>query len=132
GARPAPSRGTTVPPSRPPAPALIRPPGLGTIVPAGVHPGPRQTRCKAGQSMEQTYFRRGFGLKQAVGPLLDAVYHSALVQQIRDRGHSARFGRITIRLAAEFGFCYGVDRAVEYAYQTAYKFPDRRRSEEHT
>jgi len=76
--------------------------------------------------MEQTYFRRGFGLKQAVGPLLDAEYHSALVQQIRDRGHSARFGRITIRLAAEFGFCYGVDRAVEYAYQTAYKFPDRR------
>jgi len=76
--------------------------------------------------MEQTYFRRGFGLKQAVGPLLDAEYHSSLVQDIRDRGHRAEFGRITIRLAAEFGFCYGVDRAVEYAYQTAHKFPDRR------
>lgn len=36
------------------------------------------------------------------------------------------FGDITVRLAEEFGFCYGVDRAVDYAYQTAMKFPDRR------
>jgi 4-hydroxy-3-methylbut-2-enyl diphosphate reductase len=27
-------------------------------------------------------------------------------------------GRLTIHLAQEFGFCYGVDRAVDYAYQT--------------
>ncbi|HEX7088944.1 MAG TPA: 4-hydroxy-3-methylbut-2-enyl diphosphate reductase [Longimicrobiales bacterium] len=76
--------------------------------------------------MEQTYFRRGFGLKKAVGPLLEAEYHSAIVQDIRSRGHQAAFGRVTIRLAAEFGFCYGVDRAVDYAYQTIHKFPDRR------
>ncbi|MBW3554351.1 MAG: 4-hydroxy-3-methylbut-2-enyl diphosphate reductase, partial [Gemmatimonadetes bacterium] len=41
-------------------------------------------------------------------------------------GHSATFGDLTVRLAEEFGFCYGVDRAVDYAYQTAMKFPDRR------
>ena len=35
-------------------------------------------------------------------------------------------GDVTIRLAREFGFCYGVERAVEYAYQTRRKFPDRR------
>src|SRR5207248_8568396 len=32
---------------------------------------------------------------------------------------------VTIRLAKEFGFCYGVERAVEYAYQARKKFPDR-------
>jgi 4-hydroxy-3-methylbut-2-enyl diphosphate reductase len=26
----------------------------------------------------------------------------------------------------EFGFCYGVERAVEYAYETVTKFPDHR------
>ncbi|MGH7476424.1 MAG: 4-hydroxy-3-methylbut-2-enyl diphosphate reductase [Longimicrobiales bacterium] len=76
--------------------------------------------------MEQTYFRRGFGLKQAIEPVLQAEYHSNLVEQIRGRGYTARFGDVTIRLAEEFGFCYGVDRAVDYAYETAHKFPDRR------
>ena len=34
-------------------------------------------------------------------------------------------GDLTVRLAAEFGFCYGVDRAVDYAYETRTRFPDR-------
>jgi 4-hydroxy-3-methylbut-2-en-1-yl diphosphate reductase len=34
-------------------------------------------------------------------------------------------GDVTIRLAKEFGFCYGVERAVDYAYQARKKFPDR-------
>lgn len=35
-------------------------------------------------------------------------------------------GRLTVHLAREFGFCYGVDRAVDYAYQTRKKFPSKR------
>jgi 4-hydroxy-3-methylbut-2-enyl diphosphate reductase len=76
--------------------------------------------------MEQTYFRRGLGLKKEIEPVLAAEYHSALVEEIRARGYVAQFGEITIRLAEDFGFCYGVDRAVDYAYQTTHKFPDRR------
>ena len=36
------------------------------------------------------------------------------------------FRRLTIHLAREFGFCYGVERAVDYAYQTRKRFPERR------
>ena len=76
--------------------------------------------------MEQTYFRKGFGLKGEVRPLIDAEYHSSLVERIRARGYQDVFGDVTVRLAEEFGFCYGVDRAVDYAYETRHKFPDRR------
>lgn len=76
--------------------------------------------------MEQTYFRKGFGLKKEVRPLIDAEYHSSLVERIRARGYRDEFGDVTVRLAQEFGFCYGVDRAVDYAYETRHKFPDKR------
>jgi 4-hydroxy-3-methylbut-2-enyl diphosphate reductase len=75
--------------------------------------------------LEQTYFRRGLGLKKEIEPVLAAEYHSALVEQIRAQGYIARFDGITIRLAEDFGFCYGVDRAVDYAYQTRQRFPGR-------
>jgi len=76
--------------------------------------------------MEQTYFRRGFGLKAEVRPLIDSEYQSAVVERIRSRAYTDRFGDITVRLAKDFGFCYGVDRAVDYAYETRHKFPDKR------
>ena len=36
-------------------------------------------------------------------------------------------GRLTVHLAREFGFCYGVDRAVDYAYQARRRFPGPQR-----
>jgi 4-hydroxy-3-methylbut-2-enyl diphosphate reductase len=76
--------------------------------------------------MQETYFRRGLGLKKEIQPVLAAEYHSALVDRIRGEDFVGSFGDITIRLAQDFGFCYGVDRAVDYAYQATFKFPDRR------
>ncbi len=76
--------------------------------------------------MEETYFRKGFGLKAEVRPVIDAEYHSGLVERIRSNGYQDTFGDVTVRLAQQFGFCYGVDRAVDYAYETRRKFPDRR------
>jgi 4-hydroxy-3-methylbut-2-enyl diphosphate reductase len=76
--------------------------------------------------MESTYFRRGFGLQREIEPVLAAEYHSALVEEMRDHGFVRTFDDLTIRLAEAFGFCYGVDRAVDYAYQTTFKFRDRR------
>ena len=76
--------------------------------------------------MEQTYFRRGFGLKGRIEGALTADYHSHVVDRIREHGYVLALGDLTFKLAGEFGFCYGVDRAVEYAYETRTKFPDKR------
>ena len=73
-----------------------------------------------------TYFRKGFGLKSEVQTDLSVDYNGLLVDTLRERDYTLVVGDLTIRLAREFGFCYGVERAVEYAYQTRRKFPDRR------
>jgi 4-hydroxy-3-methylbut-2-en-1-yl diphosphate reductase len=74
----------------------------------------------------ETYFQRGFKLKAVVGPVLARSYKSPVVERLKELGYSARAGDVSIQLAREFGFCYGVDRAVEYAYETRERFPDRR------
>jgi 4-hydroxy-3-methylbut-2-enyl diphosphate reductase len=72
-----------------------------------------------------TYFRKGFGLKADVRDDLSADYNGLLVDALRENDYTLVVEDVTIRLAKEFGFCYGVERAVEYAYQTRKKFPDR-------
>ena len=75
---------------------------------------------------DQNYFRKGFGLKDEIQSALTEDYHSALVDEVRARGYALTLDGLTVQLAKEFGFCYGVDRAVEYAYETRTKFPGRR------
>ena len=58
--------------------------------------------------------------------MLAENYHSAIVEKIKAEDFTFTSGRLTVYLAREFGFCYGVDRAVDYAYQTRERFPDRR------
>ncbi len=76
--------------------------------------------------MTQLYFQKGFGLKSEVGPVLARTYESPVVERLKALGYQAEAGGLRFKLAKEFGFCYGVDRAVDYAYQTRQKFPDRR------
>jgi len=77
-------------------------------------------------TVTQTYFQKGFGLKGEVRPVLAESYHSPLVAQLKALDYDATIGGLRLKLAREFGFCYGVDRAVEYAYETRRRFPDRR------
>jgi len=72
-----------------------------------------------------TYFRKGFGLKSEIQSELASDYTGHLVDLLKDREYTLTVGDVTIRLAKEFGFCYGVERAVDYAYQARKKFPDR-------
>lgn len=80
----------------------------------------------AAAAPEVTYVRKGFGLKAEVQDTLAADYTGQLVDLLRAREYALTVGDTTIRLAREFGFCYGVERAVDYAYQTRLKFPEKR------
>ncbi len=74
----------------------------------------------------QKIVRKIFGLEETVRPQLNQSYYSELIEKIRAAGFHFKSGRLAIYLAREFGFCYGVERAVEYAYETRARFPDRR------
>ena len=75
--------------------------------------------------MPPVIFRKGLDLKHEVAGVLAESYHSRLIQQIKAADYRYSNGRLSLVLAREFGFCYGVDRAVDYAYQARKRFPDR-------
>jgi len=76
--------------------------------------------------MDRTYFQKGFGLRAEIRPQLLENYRSQIVDVMRANGFMLEAGGLTFLLAMEFGFCYGVERAVEYAYETVAKFPHHR------
>src|SRR5918996_1843016 len=75
--------------------------------------------------MPPLIFRKGLNLKHEVADVLAGSYGSGLVTHVKESGYRYDSGRLTVHLAREFGFCYGVDRAVDYAYQARKRFPDR-------
>src|SRR5919112_911009 len=85
-----------------------------------------ERRAREVSVTEQKYFRKGFKMRENVQHLLDRDYRSEVVDRVRENGNLLEVEGLTIRLADEFGFCYGVDRAVDYAFQTREKFPHRR------
>ena len=50
-------------------------------------------------------------------------YRSALVEHIRANGSKFAYGKTSVSLAKEFGFCYGVERAIDLAYAARRHFP---------
>lgn len=62
----------------------------------------------------------------AVQAQVQSHYRSELVERIRNLGHvRSQNGVLTIKLAKEFGFCYGVERAVDLAYAARKVFPNQ-------
>jgi 4-hydroxy-3-methylbut-2-enyl diphosphate reductase len=53
-------------------------------------------------------------------------FHSSIVERLRDRGGKITVGNTTVLLAQQFGFCYGVERAIDLAYASRKVFPDNR------
>ena len=64
-------------------------------------------------------------IMEAVQAQVLSHYQSELVDRIRARGHLLSSDGLTIKLAKEFGFCYGVERAIDLAYAARKVFPDQ-------
>src|SRR5271167_290268 len=65
-------------------------------------------------------------IMEAVQAQVLTHYRSELVERIRANGHVLSAGELTVKLAKEFGFCYGVERAIDLAYAARRAYPDRR------
>jgi len=74
----------------------------------------------------ERYNRRGFGRAEEVAGSLEQAYQSDLVAKIRENGYSLEHGRLSVKLAEAFGFCWGVERAVAMAYETRRHYPTER------
>lgn len=53
-------------------------------------------------------------------------YRSPIVEKFRSRGGTLTIDNTTLRLAQKFGFCYGVERAIDLAYASRRVFPENR------
>jgi len=62
----------------------------------------------------------------AVQEQVEAHYRSDIVDKVRRTGGIITVGDLTVRLAKQFGFCYGVERAIDLAYAARKVFKDRR------
>ncbi|MEG3936834.1 MULTISPECIES: 4-hydroxy-3-methylbut-2-enyl diphosphate reductase [unclassified Microcoleus] len=81
---------------------------------------------KRSLQQSENYHRKGFGHEAEVADVMQTAYQSSLIQQIRDNNYRLERGRVTIRLAEAFGFCWGVERAVAIAYEARQHFPTQR------
>jgi 4-hydroxy-3-methylbut-2-enyl diphosphate reductase len=62
----------------------------------------------------------------AVQAQVESHYRSEVVEKLRAAGGTIVCEGLTVRLAKQFGFCYGVERAIDLAYAAAKVFTDRR------
>eukprot|EP00271_Cylindrocystis_brebissonii_P018070 TRINITY_DN496_c0_g1_i1.p1 TRINITY_DN496_c0_g1~~TRINITY_DN496_c0_g1_i1.p1 ORF type:complete len:387 (+),score=93.06 TRINITY_DN496_c0_g1_i1:373-1533(+) len=57
---------------------------------------------------------------------LSEEYTSNVVQSLKENNFTHTWGDVTVHLAQSFGFCWGVERAVQMAYEARKQFPDQR------
>jgi 4-hydroxy-3-methylbut-2-enyl diphosphate reductase len=57
---------------------------------------------------------------------VESHYRSLVVEHLRANGGFLTVGDTTVRLAKQFGFCYGVERAIDLAYAARKVFQGRR------
>lgn len=47
-----------------------------------------------------------------------------IIKTLKENGNEYTWGSVTVKLAEAYGFCWGVERAVQIAYEARKQFPD--------
>src|SRR5947208_15134435 len=80
----------------------------------------------SGTTARETVNLRTPDVMAAVQQQVEPHYRSDIVEKVRRAGGMISVGDTTVRLAKQFGFCYGVERAIDLAYAARKVFKDRR------
>ncbi|KAL8542848.1 hypothetical protein ACS0TY_003655 [Phlomoides rotata] len=70
----------------------------------------------------KNYNRKGFGHKQETLEQMSQEFTSDIIQKLKDNGYEYTWGNVTVQLAEAYGFCWGVERAVQIAYEARKQF----------
>ena len=72
------------------------------------------------------YNRRGFGHKEETLELMNQEYTSDIIKKLKENGFEYTWGNVKVKLAESYGFCWGVERAVQIAYEARKQFPEEK------
>ncbi|KAL6522634.1 hypothetical protein OROMI_031592 [Orobanche minor] len=74
-------------------------------------------------TMSKNYNRKGFGHKEETLEQMSQQYTSDIIKTLKENGYEYTWGNVTVKLAESYGFCWGVERAVQIAYEARKQFP---------
>ncbi|KAL7156712.1 hypothetical protein ABFS83_02G026900 [Erythranthe nasuta] len=74
----------------------------------------------------ENYNRRGFGHKKETLERMSQEYTSDIIKTLKENGFEYTWGNVTVKLAESYGFCWGVERAVQIAYEARKQFPSEK------
>ncbi|CAL1385026.1 unnamed protein product [Linum trigynum] len=74
----------------------------------------------------KNYNRRGFGHKEETLELMSQEYTSDIIKTLKENGNEYTWGNVNVKLAEAYGFCWGVERAVQIAYEARKQFPEEK------
>ncbi|KAK8320195.1 hypothetical protein V6Z11_A12G020100 [Gossypium hirsutum] len=74
----------------------------------------------------KNYNRKGFGHKEETLELMNREYTSDIIKKLKENGNEYTWGNVRVKLAEAYGFCWGVERAVQIAYEARKQFPDEK------
>ncbi|KVI01963.1 LytB protein [Cynara cardunculus var. scolymus] len=73
----------------------------------------------------ENYNRKGFGHKKETLELMNQEYTSEIIKTLKENNYEFTWGNVIVKLAEAYGFCWGVERAVQIAYEARKQFPDK-------